>query len=64
MNYELRSAAYLILQRDNQVLMLLRQNTGYMDGKYDLPENCVLFTRRVLQTYWPQHIGYSEYGWE
>jgi ADP-ribose pyrophosphatase YjhB (NUDIX family) len=149
MTYELRSAVYLIMSRDDQVLLLLRQNTGYMDGMYDLPaghiergenatdgvireageevgvvvtrqdvqvahvmhrfnrdsenlhlvyfcvyfvagrwqgeptnyepekcgdvrwfplselpENCVPFTRRVLEEHWPQGVGYSEYGWD
>jgi 8-oxo-dGTP diphosphatase len=145
MKYELRSAAYLMLLRDDHVLLLLRQNTGYMDGMYDLPaghielrenatdgivreaheevgitvtrddlqvvhvmhrysessplvyfcvyflasrwqgeptncepdkcgdvrwvplsnlpENCVPFTRCVLEEYWPKQVGYSEYGW-
>jgi len=29
-------AVYLVLLKNDQVLMLLRQNTGYMDGKYGL----------------------------
>ncbi|NJM40595.1 MAG: NUDIX domain-containing protein [Anaerolineae bacterium] len=29
----------------------------------NLPQNCVPFTRRVLAEYWPQRVGYSEYGW-
>ncbi|HSX04943.1 MAG TPA: NUDIX domain-containing protein [Candidatus Saccharimonadales bacterium] len=28
---------YLILQRDDQILLLKRANTGYMDGMYGLP---------------------------
>ncbi|HLZ15250.1 MAG TPA: NUDIX domain-containing protein [Candidatus Saccharimonadales bacterium] len=30
-------AVYLILQKDGQVLLMRRANTGYMDGKYGLP---------------------------
>ncbi len=30
-------AVYLVLQKDGQVLLLQRQNTGYMDGSYGLP---------------------------
>jgi 8-oxo-dGTP diphosphatase len=29
-------SAYLILKRQNQICLLLRQNTGYMDGCYGL----------------------------
>ncbi len=31
------TSIYLILIRDNKVLLLKRQNTGYEDGKYGLP---------------------------
>lgn len=30
-------ASYLILRRDNEVLLLRRFNTGYEDGKYSMP---------------------------
>ena len=36
-NAKSHSAVYLVLQRDQRVLMMLRQNTGYMDGMWDLP---------------------------
>ncbi len=29
-------AAYLVLQKDDQVLLLQRQNTGYEDGNYSV----------------------------
>lgn len=29
-------AVYLMLQKDDQILMLLRKNTGYCDGQYSL----------------------------
>jgi 8-oxo-dGTP diphosphatase len=32
----LRVAAYLILRRDSEILLLRRFNTGYEDGKYSL----------------------------
>ncbi len=32
-----RSAVYVMLRRGEQVLLILRQNTGYMDGMWDLP---------------------------
>lgn len=30
-------ASYLVLKRDGQVLLALRQNTGYCDGQWGLP---------------------------
>ena len=34
--FKLIPAAYLVLRKDNQVLLLRRANTGYQDGKYGL----------------------------
>jgi 8-oxo-dGTP pyrophosphatase MutT (NUDIX family) len=34
--FTLRSAVYLIPQKENQILLLRRYNTGWMDGKYSL----------------------------
>lgn len=34
--FTLRSASYLILLQDNQILLLKRKNTGWMDGHYSL----------------------------
>jgi len=34
--FKLIPAVYLILRRDNKVLLLKRANTGYQDGKYSL----------------------------
>lgn len=31
-----RVAVYLILHKDNEILLLLRDNTGFMDGRYSL----------------------------
>lgn len=33
----LRAAAYVLFQKDDKILLLLRQNTGWMDGMYGLP---------------------------
>jgi len=30
-------AVYILLRKDNQILLLKRQNTGYRDGEYSLP---------------------------
>ncbi|MFC0628355.1 NUDIX hydrolase [Kribbella deserti] len=35
--FQVIPAAYVILVRDDQVLMLLRANTGYMDGYWAVP---------------------------
>ncbi|HRN96196.1 MAG TPA: NUDIX domain-containing protein [Candidatus Levybacteria bacterium] len=35
--FSLHSAVYVMLEKDNQVLMLRRHNTGWEDGKYTLP---------------------------
>lgn len=35
--FKLVSAAYLVVLRDDQILLLQRQNTGYEDGNYSLP---------------------------
>jgi len=34
--FKLIPAVYLVLRRDNEVLLLRRANTGYQDGKYSL----------------------------
>lgn len=34
--YRVRSAAYIIVRKGNEVLLSLRKNTGYMDGQYGL----------------------------
>ena len=34
--FKLIPAAYLVLRKDNKVLLLRRANTGYQDGKYGL----------------------------
>lgn len=34
--FKLIPAVYVILRRDDEVLLLQRQNTGYQDGKYSL----------------------------
>lgn len=35
--FSLRVAVYLMLVRDEEILLLRRFNTGWMDGKYDVP---------------------------
>ncbi len=35
--FKLRVAVFLILIRDNKILLLRRQNTGWKDGNYSLP---------------------------
>ncbi len=34
--FKLIAAVYLLFRRDNEILLLLRANTGYEDGKYGL----------------------------
>ncbi|HSQ97806.1 MAG TPA: NUDIX domain-containing protein [Rickettsiales bacterium] len=35
--YKIKTAAYLLLIKDNKILLSLREGTGYMDGLYGLP---------------------------
>ena len=35
-HFKLITAVYLVLRRDNEILLLKRANTGYQDGKYSL----------------------------
>lgn len=35
--FVINAAAYLILKKDNKILLAKRYNTGYMDGFYSLP---------------------------
>ena len=35
--FTLRAAVYLLLIKDKQLFLLRRVNTGWMDGKYDVP---------------------------
>ena len=35
--FTLRSAVYLLLIKENQILLLRRFNTGWQDGKYSVP---------------------------
>ena len=34
--FKLISTVYLLLRRDDELLLLRRANTGYQDGKYSL----------------------------
>lgn len=36
-NFKAIAAVYVIMRRENQILMIRRQNTGYEDGNYSLP---------------------------
>jgi len=37
LKYNFRAAVYLILRKENKVLLIRRFNTGWMDGMYSLP---------------------------
>ena len=36
--FKLAPCAVLFLKRDNKLLLIKRENTGWADGKYALPE--------------------------
>ncbi len=44
---EYRLAAQVVLRRNNQILLLERQNTGYEDGNYGLPAGHIEFGETV-----------------
>ena len=35
--YKVIPAVYILLRRNNEILLLRRANTGYQDGKYSFP---------------------------
>lgn len=45
-----RAAVYLIFEKDGNVLLLRRHNTGYRDGEYTLPAGHVEANETFIQT--------------
>lgn len=43
-------ASYLILERDGKILMMLRANTGYMDGMYQMPSGHIEQNEYPMET--------------
>ena len=39
--FKVPPAAYILLEKEHKVLLILRENTGYMDGKWGLPSGHV-----------------------
>lgn len=50
MKHTLVPASYLILQHENNILLLRRENTGYEDGKYGLISGGVNLGETFTQT--------------
>ncbi len=48
--FSLRAAVYLLLQKDNKVLLLRRFNTGWRDGMYTLPAGHIDGNETVVAT--------------
>jgi len=42
-------ACFVVLRKDNKVAMVLRKNTGWMDGKYGLPAGKVEYGENYTQ---------------
>ncbi len=45
-----RAAVYLVIEKDDDVLLLRRYNTGYRDGEYTLPAGHVEANETFIQT--------------
>lgn len=46
----MRAAVYVVMERDNEVLFIRRNNTGYRDGEYTLPAGHVEPNETFVET--------------
>src|SRR5258706_10768983 len=45
-----RAAVYILMEKDDKVLLIRRHNTGYRDGEYTLPAGHVEANETFIQT--------------
>jgi 8-oxo-dGTP diphosphatase len=45
--FKLSFSVFCVLQRKNEVLLILRSNTGYLDGMYSLPAGAIEGTEKL-----------------
>lgn len=45
--FKLSVSVFCVLKRKNEVLLILRSNTGYLDGMYSLPAGAIEGTERL-----------------
>lgn len=65
--YKFISAVYLLLIKENQILLLKRANTGYEDGNYSLVAghidgNETPCVKKAIENY-QNNIIFDNFGW-
>jgi len=50
------TAVYLLLKKDGKILVGKRCNTGYHDGKYQVPAEVMLMQANFLEKQWLEKL--------